>query len=62
MLDLKTAFKNKREVAKAKLPMATDTNSKFIYQGGADVQKVWRRYGWIPPSEYRTDYEFAKKD
>ena len=35
-------------------------NSKFIYQSGADCQKVWRRYGWIPPTEYRTDYEFAK--
>ena len=44
----------------AKPPMACDTNSKFVYQGGADVQKVWRKYGWVPPSEYRTDYEFGK--
>jgi hypothetical protein len=37
-----------------------ELNSKFIYQSGSDCQKVWRRYGWIPPTEYRTDYEFAK--
>jgi hypothetical protein len=42
------------------LPMAIDTNSTFVYQTGADVQKTWRKYGWIPPTEYRTDYEFAK--
>jgi hypothetical protein len=35
-------------------------DAKFIYQSGADCQKVWRRYGWIPPTEYRTDYEFSK--
>ena len=41
-------------------PLAIDTNSKFVYQSGADVQKTWRKYGWVPPSEYRTDYEFSK--
>jgi len=41
-------------------PMATDTNSTFVYQSGADVQKTWRKYGWTPPTEYRTDYEFGK--
>ena len=48
------------ENMKEKLPMALDRNSKFVYQGGADCQKVWRRHGWIPPTEYRTDYEFGK--
>lgn len=47
--------------SKAKKPaMAIDTNSTFVYQSGADVQKTWRKYGWTPPTEYRTDYEFAK--
>jgi hypothetical protein len=40
--------------------LAIEPNSKFIYQGGADVQKTWRKYGWIPPTEYRLDYEFPK--
>jgi len=25
-----------------------------------DAQKIWRRYGWRPPTEYRMDYLFAK--
>ena len=29
-------------------------------QSGADVQKTWRKYGWIPPTEYREDYDFGK--
>ena len=48
------------EKPKSKSPMALDKDSKFVYQSGADVQKTWRKYGWIPPSEYRDDYEFAK--
>ena len=41
-------------------PMAVDTNSTFVYTGGADVQKIWRKHGWTPPSEYRNDYLFKK--
>jgi hypothetical protein len=43
-----------------RMPLAIDRNSKFIYKGGADVQSVWRRYGWTAPSEYRTDHLFKK--
>jgi hypothetical protein len=42
------------------LPMATDLHSKFIYQSGADCMKIWKRYNFVPPTEYRTDYEFGK--
>ena len=62
MLDIKTMFRKELEKPKAELPLLIDKDSAFIYQGGSDVQKVWRKYGWIPPSEYRTDYEFGKKD
>ena len=40
--------------------MACDTNSTFVYTTGADVQKIWRKHGWTPPSEYRNDYLFKK--
>jgi hypothetical protein len=51
---------NAIEKAKPKPAMALDKNSKFVYQSGADVQKTWRKYGWIPPTEYREDYDFGK--
>jgi hypothetical protein len=38
--------------------MAIDTNSKFVYTGGADVLKTFKRYGFVPPTEYRDDYLF----
>ena len=34
-------------------PLAIDTNSKFVYQSGADVQKTWRKHGFKPPSELK---------
>lgn len=39
---------------------AVDRDSKFVWTTGADVQKIWRKYGWTPPSEYRDDYLFKK--
>ena len=41
-------------------PLATDTNSKFVYSNGSDVMKTWKRFGFIPPSEVRDDYLFKK--
>jgi hypothetical protein len=38
--------------------MAADTNSKFVYTGGSDVLKTFKRYGFVPPTEYRNDYLF----
>lgn len=48
------------EKKKSRQPLAIDLDSKFVYTGGADVQKIWKKYGWTPPSEYRTDYLFKK--
>ena len=41
-------------------PKLTDKNSKFVWTKGADVMKTFKRYGFVPPSEYRTDYLFKK--
>lgn len=34
---------------------------EFRWVRGADVQKTWRKYGWVPPSEtkFRHIYEDA---
>jgi hypothetical protein len=31
-----------------------------VWTTGADVMKTWKRYGFIPPTEYRNDYFFKK--
>lgn len=53
-------IRNEERKKKPPTSMACDLNSTFVYQSGADVQKTWRKYGWTPPSEYRSDYEFGK--
>lgn len=40
---------NTKEVERP--PLAIDTNSKFVYEGGSDVIRTWKKYGWTPPSE-----------
>jgi hypothetical protein len=32
----------------------------FKWVAGANVQAVWRKYGWVPPSEKRNDYLFKQ--
>lgn len=29
-----------------------------VWTHGADVMSTWRRFGFVPPSEYRDDYFF----
>jgi len=48
----------KEEQPKRTMPMLLDLNSRFVYTGGSDVMKVWKRYGFVPPSEVRDDYLF----
>jgi hypothetical protein len=38
--------------------LAIAPKSAFKYSSKADVQKVWKAYGWIPPSTVRNDYLF----
>jgi hypothetical protein len=48
-------------IAPPPAPMAlAELHSTFKWTRGADVQAVWRRHGWQPPTEYRSDYEFRK--
>jgi hypothetical protein len=43
-----------------KSPMMIEKGSKFVYTKGSDVMKTFKRYGFVPPSEYRDDYLFKK--
>ena len=29
---------------------------ELVWTTGADVQRLWRKYGWTPPSEKRTPF------
>lgn len=50
----------KQEKLKSPLPLALDRNSKFVYASGANVMGTWKKYGFVPPTEYRDDYMFGK--
>ena len=45
---------------KRKPPLLLDLDSDFVYQTGANVQAIWRKHGWVPPTETRNDFEFKK--
>jgi hypothetical protein len=49
-----------RVEAPKKLPLAIDRESKFVWTTGSDVMKTFKKYGFVPPSEYRNDYLFKK--
>ena len=34
-------------------PLIPVDHPEFIYYPGGDVQRTWRRYGWVPPSELK---------
>jgi hypothetical protein len=50
----------KQEKLKEPLPMAADRDSKFIYASGSNVMATWKKYGFVPPTEYRDDYLFGR--
>lgn len=39
-------------------PLALDKDSKFVWTLGADVMKTFKRFGFVPPTEYRNDFLF----
>jgi hypothetical protein len=41
-------------------PLAIGLGSKFVYSKGSDVMKTFKRYGFVPPTEYRNDFLFKK--
>lgn len=43
-----------------KTGMLAEVGSTFKYTAGGNVQAVWRKYGWTPPTEYRNDYLFKQ--
>ena len=51
---------NKQNTEQQDKSFLADQKSTFVWTAGADVQKVWRKYGWTPPSETRQDFLFPK--
>jgi len=45
---------------KPQTPKLLDKNSRFVYTKGSDVMKTFKRYGFVPPTEYRNDFLFKK--
>ncbi len=38
------------------LPAAGKREHEHVWTHGADVQALWRKFGWTPPSQSRRDY------
>lgn len=37
-------------------PTVPASDPRFKWTSGSDVQATWRRFGWTPPSEGRTQF------
>lgn len=44
---------------KLKLVEEKETKEPRPWTHGADVMATFRRHGWVPPTEYRSDWLFA---
>ena len=42
-------------------PSIPITDRRFVPTRGADVQATWRKFGWVPPSEYKPTPVFVEK-
>lgn len=43
-------------------PSIPITDRRFVPTRGADVQATWRKFGWLPPSEYKPTPVFVEKE
>lgn len=46
---------NAKEISLA-LAAAGKRSAEHEWKSGADVQSVWKKFGWTPPSRSRIDY------
>lgn len=42
-------------------PSLRITDTRFVPTRGADVQATWRKFGWVPPTEYKPTPVFVEK-
>ena len=45
---------NEMKLMKATYPWVPVGHPDFKWSSGSDVQALWRKYGWTPPSEKMT--------
>lgn len=60
---MKSKFKPKIvpvvQAEEEKIPHLLDPD--FRWTRGADVQKTWRKYGWVPPSETKFKHIYTEE-
>jgi hypothetical protein len=40
-----------KRLTEAEIQMETYQERRLKWSSGSDVQKTWRKFGWLPPSE-----------
>lgn len=59
-MKFKVVGQDKLVVPDVRENMRISSIDNFKWVAGANVQAVWRKYGWVPPSEKRNDYLFKQ--
>jgi hypothetical protein len=59
-MKFKVVGQDKLVVPDVRENMRISSIDNFKWVAGANVQAVWRKYGWTPPSEKRNDYLFKQ--
>ena len=50
------------KVQSTAIPLIPVGHPLFRWTSGADVQALWRQYGWVPPSESRPPQENVDRE